>query len=320
MNKHLVRALAAFICIPVVAAAWLFVPPPGPARSQFIDQSTYGGTSGGSTNAQTITIGNYTGHLPGVVLRFIPNSPNTGPTTINVSGLGAVAIVRPSSIGNVALSGGELQSGELTCITYNGTAYQLACNVDMTPIGRTVEYRGAAVPRGALVEDGTAVSRTTYAALFSVIGTIYGAGDGSTTFNLPLSNGTVFGALDNQGSATANRITSAGSGCNATVVGFCGLQNATLSIANINAFTPTVSSTSFTAGTASIPVANLTSVGGATDTNRISLKNNANTDAGLLTAGTSVSGTVGVVMNSLGSGTPHPVLNPILLGRRAIKY
>lgn len=45
-------------------------------------------------------------------------------------------------------------------------------------------------PSGFLLCDGSAVSRTTYATLFGVIGTTYGAGDGSTTFNLPdLSGG-----------------------------------------------------------------------------------------------------------------------------------
>lgn len=43
----------------------------------------------------------------------------------------------------------------------------------------------AATRAGALVADGTAVSRTTYDKLFAVIGTTYGPGDGSTTFNLP---------------------------------------------------------------------------------------------------------------------------------------
>lgn len=43
----------------------------------------------------------------------------------------------------------------------------------------------ATTPSGWLTCDGSAVSRTTYAALFAVIGTTYGAGDGSTTFNLP---------------------------------------------------------------------------------------------------------------------------------------
>lgn len=46
-------------------------------------------------------------------------------------------------------------------------------------------FAGSTVPNGFLLCDGQAVSRTTYAELFSVIGTTYGEGDGSTTFNLP---------------------------------------------------------------------------------------------------------------------------------------
>ena len=46
-------------------------------------------------------------------------------------------------------------------------------------------YAGATAPSGYLLCNGAAVSRTTYAALFNVCGTAYGAGDGSTTFNIP---------------------------------------------------------------------------------------------------------------------------------------
>lgn len=53
------------------------------------------------------------------------------------------------------------------------------------PIGAIVPYGGTTAPTGWLVCDGSAVSRTTYASLFSVIGTRYGSGDSSTTFNLP---------------------------------------------------------------------------------------------------------------------------------------
>ncbi|RWZ78929.1 MAG: hypothetical protein EOT05_00085 [Candidatus Microsaccharimonas sossegonensis] len=57
--------------------------------------------------------------------------------------------------------------------------------------GSTIEGWWSAAPSGYLLEDGSAVSRTTYAALFAVIGTTYGAGNGSTTFNLPDSRGRV---------------------------------------------------------------------------------------------------------------------------------
>lgn len=57
------------------------------------------------------------------------------------------------------------------------------------PAGVVKMYGGAAAPAGYLLCDGTAVSRTTYAALFAVIGTSYGVGDGSTTFNVPSMSG-----------------------------------------------------------------------------------------------------------------------------------
>ena len=51
--------------------------------------------------------------------------------------------------------------------------------------GQIITYAGTTAPSGYLACDGSAVSRTTYANLFAVIGTTYGEGDGSTTFNLP---------------------------------------------------------------------------------------------------------------------------------------
>ena len=53
------------------------------------------------------------------------------------------------------------------------------------PIGAVIAYAGAAVPPGYFECNGQAISRTTYSALFAAIGTTYGAGDASTTFNVP---------------------------------------------------------------------------------------------------------------------------------------
>src|SRR6185503_20590605 len=53
-----------------------------------------------------------------------------------------------------------------------------------------------AAPSGWLNCDGSAVSRTTYANLFAAIGTTFGAGDGSTTFNVPDLRGRVIAAVD----------------------------------------------------------------------------------------------------------------------------
>lgn len=56
---------------------------------------------------------------------------------------------------------------------------------DSNPIGSVIAFAGNNAPVGYLMCDGSAVSRETYADLFAVIGTTYGSGDGSTTFNLP---------------------------------------------------------------------------------------------------------------------------------------
>lgn len=57
--------------------------------------------------------------------------------------------------------------------------------------GSVYLFAGSTAPQGFLLCDGSAVSRDTYATLYAVIGDTYGAGDGSTTFNLPNISGRV---------------------------------------------------------------------------------------------------------------------------------
>lgn len=83
--------------------------------------------------------------------------------------------------------------------------------VGIIPTGIITQYGGGSAPAGWLMCDGAAVSRTTFADLFAVLGTEYGAGDGLTTFNLPnlrdrfpLGQGATFSDLGGTGgSATA---------------------------------------------------------------------------------------------------------------------
>ena len=79
-----------------------------------------------------------------------------------------------STNGNVAVSGDLAVAGTITVAGGN-----------IIPPGVIWEYGGASPPAGWLVCDGSAVSRSTYSALYNVIGIAYGAGDTSTTFNLP---------------------------------------------------------------------------------------------------------------------------------------
>lgn len=75
------------------------------------------------------------------------------------------------------------------------TAAKLAPGA-LLPAGAVVAFGMGAAPTGWLVCDGAAVSRATYATLFAAIGTTYGAGNGSTTFNLPDMKGRVIAGLD----------------------------------------------------------------------------------------------------------------------------
>lgn len=57
--------------------------------------------------------------------------------------------------------------------------------VDGVPIGAIIPYAGSTAPFGTLICNGAAISRSAYPELFDAIGTTWGAGDGSTTFNIP---------------------------------------------------------------------------------------------------------------------------------------
>ena len=72
---------------------------------------------------------------------------------------------------------------------YEATKYdftgQNLTGIDLVNTGLIIPWSSASIPSGFLECDGSNVSRTTYADLFTVVGTTYGAGDGSTTFGLP---------------------------------------------------------------------------------------------------------------------------------------
>lgn len=73
------------------------------------------------------------------------------------------------------------------------------------PTGAVISFAGISAPATYLICDGSAVSRTTYADLFAIIGTTYGAGDGSTTFNLPDLRGEFVRGFDNSRGVDSGR-------------------------------------------------------------------------------------------------------------------
>ena len=94
-------------------------------------------------------------------------------------------------------------------LTSDGSGW-VSSTPNYVPTGGLLMWSTASAPTGYLLCNGSAVSRSTYAALFAVVGTTFGSGDGSTTFNLPdyrnrfpVGAGTTYSANSTGGSADA---------------------------------------------------------------------------------------------------------------------
>lgn len=87
-------------------------------------------------------------------------------------------------------------SDSLSTVATSGS-YNDLTDKPTTPSGLISVFAGSVAPDGWLICDGSEISRTTYANLFAVIGTTYGSGDDSTTFNLPNLKGRIPVGLDN---------------------------------------------------------------------------------------------------------------------------
>lgn len=126
----------------------------------------------------------------GVKIRFKAPSANTAASSLNVNGLGVKQIYNYQGY---PLVGGEIINNGNIEVTYNTAfnggagAWVIENTISLVPVGSTTRWKAASAPAGWLLCNGQAVSRTAFAALFAVLGTTYGVGDGSTTFNLPNS-------------------------------------------------------------------------------------------------------------------------------------
>jgi microcystin-dependent protein len=125
--------------------------------------------------------------------------------------------------------GGDITTadGDIGIFTSEGSGnwrclhYQFATNGSV-PVGSVIPFAGSTAPNGWLLCYGQAVSRTTYARLFGVISTTYGAGDASTTFNLPDLRGRVAAGQDDMGGSSANRLTDQSGGLDGDTLGDTG--------------------------------------------------------------------------------------------------
>lgn len=195
--------------------------------------------TGGTASAYTLSSNqgfDSLAHLNNQKLCFTPNNTNAAGATLAVDGLPAEPIdTAPST----AVGAGVLVQGTPYCVLFSNSnlAYYL---VDFTgnpfnvPLGVMLDYAGTSAPNSNFaLAYGQCISRTTYAALFSLVSTAFSSCDGVSTFGLPDTRGRVIAGLDNLGGTPANRLTSA-TGCTMTSVGgSCGAQSQTLAANNI---------------------------------------------------------------------------------------
>ena len=144
------------------------------------------------------------------------------------------------------------------------------------PIGSMIDWPGTTAPTDWALCYGQAISRTTFSDLFGVIGTTYGTGDGSTTFNVPDIRGRVVAGQDDMGGVSANRLTGQTGGVDGDVLGGTGgAETHTLDISEMPAHDHDVNtiaqgeSTNHSSGT--VPTGhNTLTTGGSPNANSIS--------------------------------------------------
>jgi microcystin-dependent protein len=91
-------------------------------------------------------------------------------------------------------------NNEFILLGFGGNPYQI-------PLGGMIDYIGTTAPHTSYaLPFGQAISRSTYAGLFALVGTNFGGGNGSTTFNLPDCRGRVVAGYDSMGGSAANRL------------------------------------------------------------------------------------------------------------------
>lgn len=154
--------------------------------------------AGGTANAITATFSpNITALTDGLRVRVTGLSANTATNPTLAAGATAATVIKDYAGSNLAVAAIPPEADLVYSSAYSAWLLQ---NTGRTPAwvpaGIVAYFANSTAPAGWLKCNGAAVSRTTYAALFSAFGTTYGVGDGATTFNLPDLRGDFLRSLD----------------------------------------------------------------------------------------------------------------------------
>ena len=188
-------------------------------------------------------------------------------STIQVDGSGGYLKVKSAGISSNELATdsvitAKIQDGAVTADKLDSAAVSV-----LMPSGTVLPFAGSALPGNPndyLFCNGAAVSRSTYSTLFTAIGTTYGVGNGSTTFNLPDLRGRVIAGQDNMGGTSANTLTDAQAD---QLGGTLGEEDHTLTVNEMPSHTHGGIFTGGDGGSGSDPGVNYVSSGSSTDFN-----------------------------------------------------
>jgi microcystin-dependent protein len=179
---------------------------------------TLSGSPGSKNNTYVFISGVYqqkdTYEVSGATLSF-GEAPPVGIDNVEVvfGAQAPIGVPADNAVGTVHLKDGAVTLTKMASGTankllgYNGSGAPSEVDAPQAFLpGMMLPYAGSAAPNGWLLCAGQTVSRTAYAALFAVIGTTYGAGDGSSTFALPDLRGRSPIGLDNMAGTDAGRL------------------------------------------------------------------------------------------------------------------
>lgn len=191
----------------------------------------------------------------------------------------------------------------------SGDAVNLTTLQAVLPIGVVLDFTASGAPTNWAICQGQAVSRTTYATLFGLIGTAYGAGDGSTTFNIPNTQGRVVAAIDGTGTILTSATMSPNGG---TLGATGGAQTYSLLTGDlaIHTHTASVTDTGHTHTYTTVAAPTLSYAAGAGV--------NASNGGTGATTGSSTTG-ISVTNANTGSGNAHLNVQPTILLQKIIK-